>query len=151
MPKVISYCPQLHSSSLNINHPKLAVLSSSSTIPTYDIASRDEILQVLSEHPKAIIADLRSLDEILQSGFLHGTGHQWIHIQGGSPTACPLLEIAVHDIFPHLDVPVVVYCASGKRAAVAQSILTQRGYKHVVNAGGYSDLVDLMPMLKSTS
>ena len=36
--------------------------------------------------------------------------------------------------------PVVVYCASGGRAAKAKAQLEAAGYTHVVNGGGYDDL-----------
>lgn len=36
--------------------------------------------------------------------------------------------------------PVVVYCASGHRAATAKTDLEAAGYSHVVNGGGYDDL-----------
>ncbi len=36
--------------------------------------------------------------------------------------------------------PVVVYCASGGRAATAKADLEAAGYSHVVNGGGYRGL-----------
>jgi len=36
--------------------------------------------------------------------------------------------------------PVVVYCASGMRAAKAKTELEAAGYSHVVNGGGYDSL-----------
>lgn len=36
--------------------------------------------------------------------------------------------------------PIVIYCASGRRAGKAKEMLTANGYTHVVNAGGYGDL-----------
>lgn len=35
--------------------------------------------------------------------------------------------------------PIVVFCASGRRAARAKKILKKHGYTHVVNVGGISD------------
>lgn len=35
-----------------------------------------------------------------------------------------------------LDTPIIVYCASGGRAARAKKLLTKMGYKQVVNGGG---------------
>ena len=34
----------------------------------------------------------------------------------------------------------VVYCHSGRRSAKAADIMAQKGFRHVVNGGGYSDL-----------
>ncbi|HTN52507.1 MAG TPA: rhodanese-like domain-containing protein [Anaeromyxobacter sp.] len=38
------------------------------------------------------------------------------------------------------DRPIVVYCASGGRSAVAARLLAQAGYADVVNAGGLGDM-----------
>ena len=38
------------------------------------------------------------------------------------------------------DAPVVVYCASGGRSAVAQQILKANGFADVTNAGGLDDM-----------
>jgi len=38
------------------------------------------------------------------------------------------------------DAPIVVYCASGSRSAYAARILSQAGFKKVVNAGGLYDM-----------
>ena len=38
------------------------------------------------------------------------------------------------------DKPVVVYCASGGRSAVAQQILKVNGFADVTNAGGLEDM-----------
>ena len=38
------------------------------------------------------------------------------------------------------DKPVVVYCASGGRSAVAQQILKATGFTDVTNAGGLEDM-----------
>lgn len=38
------------------------------------------------------------------------------------------------------DRPVVLYCASGARSAMAARLLKQAGYADVVNAGGLSDM-----------
>lgn len=36
--------------------------------------------------------------------------------------------------------PIVVYCASGRRAAKAKQILSDAGFTHVVNGGGLDDV-----------
>lgn len=38
------------------------------------------------------------------------------------------------------DTPIVLYCASGKRAGIAKDVLEQAGYSQVYNAGGYEEL-----------
>ena len=39
---------------------------------------------------------------------------------------------------------VVVYCRSGRRAAMVVEAMRERGYGGLVNAGGYSDLTDAL-------
>lgn len=39
--------------------------------------------------------------------------------------------------------PIVVYCATGRRAAKAKQLLEEAGYSHVVNGGGFDDLREL--------
>jgi len=36
---------------------------------------------------------------------------------------------------------IIVFCRSGRRAAKAKEILQSKGYTHVLNAGGLSDLI----------
>ena len=38
-------------------------------------------------------------------------------------------------------VTIVVYCRPGRRAAKAKQTLVDKGYTHVLNAGGYSDVM----------
>jgi len=38
------------------------------------------------------------------------------------------------------DTPIIVYCASGSRSAVAMSMLKASGFKDVTNAGGLDDM-----------
>ncbi|RMG43456.1 MAG: rhodanese-like domain-containing protein [Candidatus Dadabacteria bacterium] len=43
------------------------------------------------------------------------------------------------------DHPIVVFCAVGGRASIAQDLLKEAGFKHVHNAGGYKDLLKCRP------
>jgi phage shock protein E len=82
--------------------------------------------------------DVRRIDEILESGFLK-TDRQWVHAQC-TLTECPLLDVAAESLIPDKHAPVVVYCASGKRADKAKELLESKGYVNVLNAGGLGDL-----------
>ncbi|MCQ4319738.1 rhodanese-like domain-containing protein [Pseudomonas stutzeri] len=44
------------------------------------------------------------------------------------------------------DAPVVLYCRSGRRASAAQDLLQDLGYSQVINAGGYQELIGLVPL-----
>lgn len=42
---------------------------------------------------------------------------------------------------PNKNTPIHLYCHSGRRAAIAQTVLQDMGYTHVTNQGGYDELV----------
>lgn len=39
-----------------------------------------------------------------------------------------------------LSAPVIIYCASGRRASKAEQVLKSKGYTKVYNAGGLADM-----------
>ena len=94
-----------------------------------------EIQQALA-NPATIVLDARRVDEIEANGYFQ-TDRQWVHSPCTPDGDCPLLAVAGDGLLRDKDAPVIVYCASGKRAAVAQSFLQERGYSTVLNAGGY--------------
>ncbi|MEM9835312.1 MAG: rhodanese-like domain-containing protein [Bacteroidota bacterium] len=53
-----------------------------------------------------------------------------IHIPLGSLTA------SFDKLAKHKDAEIIVYCRSGKRSAMAKSLLTQSGFSHVRNLEG---------------
>ena len=68
--------------------------------------------------------------------------HEWIHI----PVMPDMTEELVHlssTLLPDKDLPIVVYCKSGNRARYAKLALEGQGYTHVLNAGGYDDIITL--------
>ena len=44
------------------------------------------------------------------------------------------------DLIGSKDTPIIVYCASGSRSAVAMSLLKAAGFTEVTNAGGLGDM-----------
>jgi len=104
-----------------------------------EVASDTEILGALA-NDATIIMDVRSQDEILQTGYLKHQSHKWVHLQC-TPTEAPLLERVAPNLLPDPTVPVLIYCGSGKRAAKAQQVLKAMGYTTVLNAGGWSNVV----------
>lgn len=76
----------------------------------------------------ATIVDVRTVDEY-QDGFYKGA----INIPVNA------LEKRMGEIGDKKK-PVIVYCASGSRSAVAMSILKSRGFTDVMNAGGLDDM-----------
>ncbi|MDP2790491.1 MAG: rhodanese-like domain-containing protein [Rectinemataceae bacterium] len=76
----------------------------------------------------ASVVDVRTVDEF-------GDGHY--------PKAknIPVNEIVarMNEIGPR-DKPVIVYCASGARSALAAKLLKANGFTDVMNAGGIDDM-----------
>jgi len=110
----------------------------SSTILQSSFASPESVQHALA-NPATTILDVRRVDEILENGFLSKTGTQWVHASC-TPQECPLLEVAAGSLIPNKEAPVVIYCASGKRAEMAKQVLERKGYTTVLNAGGHGGL-----------
>ena len=76
----------------------------------------------------AAIIDVRSPDEFADGAY-----------PGAKNIPVNSLPDRLADVGPK-DKPVVVYCASGGRSAVAQQILKASGFADVTNAGGLEDM-----------
>ena len=64
------------------------------------------------------------------------------HLKGA--VNIPMQEIGekISSVSPDKNAPVNLYCHSGRRAQVALQTLQQMGYTHVINQGGYAELLD---------
>ena len=84
----------------------------------------------------AVLLDVRDPHEIAASGKIAGA----IAVSRGMLEfrACSSSPARHPELRP--EVMVVVYCASGGRAALAARTLQELGYTQVVNAGGFKDL-----------
>lgn len=85
----------------------------------------------------AVIVDVRDGTEVAASGKIKGA----LAISRGllefrADPALPTREPALRQ-----DRPVILYCGSGGRAALAGKTLLDLGFKDVRNAGGFKDLV----------
>lgn len=109
-----------------------------------DLASTCVILAAL-ENPKTVLVDVRSPDEIQSAGKIQYKRLAWINASG-SPFDCPpLANGGAEKILPgNKEAPIIVYCASGKRAQKAKAILEEQGYAQVLNAGGMEDFAKLL-------
>jgi phage shock protein E len=76
----------------------------------------------------AAIIDVRSPDEFSEGAY-----------PGAKNIPVNSLPNRLAEVGPK-DKPVVVYCASGGRSAVAQQILKATGFTDVTNAGGLEDM-----------
>lgn len=84
------------------------------------------------------VVDVRDPNEVWQSGKLKGAvavsrGLLEFKADPESPTRIPELRT---------DQPVLLYCGSGGRAALAGKMLKDLGYQQVFNIGGFKELAD---------
>ena len=98
-----------------------------------EFASPEDILDALQQEGASIL-DARSSLEIAATGKVELAGVAWFQA-----TADELVSEALSS-FPDKDAPIVIHCASGKRANAAQSVLQSQGYTNVINAGGFDRL-----------
>jgi phage shock protein E len=80
------------------------------------------------EQPSLVI-DVRT-DEEVAAGTLRGS----LHIP------YEIIVARANELGLAKDTPIVVYCRSGNRSGIAQSMLQADGYTAVVNGGAYVDL-----------
>jgi rhodanese-related sulfurtransferase len=96
----------------------------------------DAVAMIRDEN--AVLLDVRDGPEVEKSGLAAGA----IHISRG------MLEFRADAATPFhhkaLDKgrPVLIYCASGGRAALAGKLLIEMGYERVFNLGGLKDWAD---------
>ncbi len=86
----------------------------------------------------ALVLDVRDAPEIEKSGKAAGA----MHVSRG------MLEFRADPESPYYDKNfvkdknVIIYCASGGRAALAGKVLKDMGYANVYNVGGFKDWAD---------
>ena len=86
----------------------------------------------------ALVVDVRDAPELEKSGKVAGAVH---HSRG-------MLEFRADPASPYYDKKfetaktIIVYCASGGRAALAGMVLKDMGYGQVFNMGAFKDWVD---------
>jgi rhodanese-related sulfurtransferase len=86
----------------------------------------------------ALLVDVRDGTELAKTGKLKGATHVSrgmieFRADAGTPS---------HDPQFRKDRPVVLYCASGGRSALAGKVLKDMGYSKVHNLGGFKDAAD---------
>lgn len=83
----------------------------------------------------ALVLDVRDAPEIAMTGVVAGAHH----VSRGMLEFRADPATAFHDAEFRHDRPVVIYCASGGRAALAGKLLADMGYARVYNLGGLKD------------
>jgi len=107
----------------------------------YGFAPQLDVLAALGRSD-TVVLDVRREDEIAETGKIPATNWKQTAC---TPDACPHLAADPTQFGgPNKDAPIVIYCRSGRRAVAAQELLEKSGYKHVMNAGGYDDVMQLL-------
>jgi len=105
--------------------------AANASVPKID---RDEAMALIKDK-KALVVDVRDLPELQASGKVAGA----VHVSRG------MLEFRADPDSPYhhpefnRDRPVIVYCASGGRSALAGKVLQDLGYRNVRNLGAFKD------------
>ncbi|MBV8197954.1 MAG: rhodanese-like domain-containing protein [Candidatus Eremiobacteraeota bacterium] len=96
--------------------------------------SADE-LRAMQQRERVTIVDVREDDEVRESGKIPGA----IAIPIGLIEARADRRMPSYDSRLNPEAPVVLYCASGNRAALAGKALVDLRYSRVYNLGGFRD------------
>jgi rhodanese-related sulfurtransferase len=86
----------------------------------------------------ALLVDVRDADELAQSGKLEGA----LNVSRGMVEFRADPELTYHNPEFRKERPVIVYCASGGRSALAGKALKELGYERVFNLGGFKDAAE---------
>jgi rhodanese-related sulfurtransferase len=86
----------------------------------YNTIKADALLLEIVEDTPPFILDVRSVEEVTETGHIEGAAH------------IPVNELAQHtELLPAFDTPIVVYCGSGWRATIAMTSLHGMGWTNV--------------------
>jgi len=85
-----------------------------------------------------LVIDVRDAPEVEKSGKVAGA----VHVSRGMLEFRADPDSPYHDKNFAKDKTVILYCASGGRAALAGKLLKDMGYSQVYNIGGFKDWAD---------
>ncbi|MGH6682144.1 MAG: rhodanese-like domain-containing protein [Bradyrhizobium sp.] len=89
----------------------------------------------LIDEGNTLVVDVRDAPEIETTGKAKGA----VHVSRGMLEFRADPDSPYHDKNFSKDKNVILYCASGGRAALAGKVLKDMGYDHVFNIGGFKD------------
>jgi rhodanese-related sulfurtransferase len=99
--------------------------------------SVDEARKLVAKD-NALLVDVRDGTELAKTGKLKGA----THVSRGMIEFRADTDAPSHDPQFRKDRPVILYCASGGRSALAGKVLKDMGYSNVRNLGGFKDAAD---------
>ena len=91
----------------------------------------------MMEKGNTVVIDVRDAPEVEKTGRIAGA----VHISRGMLEFRADADTPYHDSNFTKDRTVIVYCASGGRAALSGKVLKDMGYGHVYNMGGIGDWI----------
>lgn len=113
---------------------KQLMSDANSAVPKISV---DEARKLVTKD-NALLVDVRDGTELAKTGKLKGA----VHVSRGMIEFRADAETPYHDPQFRKDRPVVLYCASGGRSALAGKVLKDMGYTKVHNLGGFKDAAD---------
>jgi rhodanese-related sulfurtransferase len=113
---------------------KQLMSDASAAVPRISV---DEARRLLAKE-NALLVDVRDGTELAKTGKLKGA----THVSRGMIEFRADADTPSHDPQFRKDRPIVLYCASGGRSALAGKVLKDMGYTKVHNLGGFKDAAD---------
>ncbi len=110
---------------------KEMLAAANASVPRVD---RDEAMTLIKDK-NALVVDVRDLPELQASGKVTGA----VHVSRGMLEFRADPDSPYHNPAFNRDRPVIVYCASGGRSALAGKVLQELGYRDVRNLGAFKD------------
>ena len=108
-------------------------------------SANDQVARVTAEEAHelitgrdALLLDVRDAPELAQHGRLRGA----VNVSRGMLEFRADPDGSYHDPEFRKDRPVVLYCASGGRSALAAKTLSEMGYSEVYNLGGFKEAAE---------
>jgi phage shock protein E len=105
---------------------------------TFGLANKETLVKQLQDG-QTVVLDVRTDDEIIADGVFQPYGLAYHHVPCTATDASELVQQA-DNLFPNKEVPIIIYCRSGRRASTAKKALQEVGYTNVFNAGGFDDI-----------
>ncbi|HEY2532138.1 MAG TPA: rhodanese-like domain-containing protein [Xanthobacteraceae bacterium] len=105
--------------------------AANAAVPRITPAQAEEMLAA----GHTLVVDVRDAPELEKSGKVAGA----VHVSRGMLEFRADLDSPYHDKNFAKDKTVIVYCASGGRAALAGKVLKDMGYARVYNLGAFKD------------
>ena len=95
------------------------------TVASVQRIGADQALSILEDHPDAVLVDVRTPEEFAE-GYIAGA------------VLLPVDEIKdrLNELPSDPETPIVLYCRSGRRSALAAEMLIEAGYRLVYDLGG---------------